>query len=463
MDTLSSLSSKIAAAEIAQKKWRTTFLDERIKLIMRVHAAIAKQKEKFVKILIDEIYKPRVYAVDEVERTIDMIAAFCEASRNLAGEVRESGEKTAIVKRQPLGTVLCISPFNYPLNESIAKIVPAILMGNSVIFKPSSVGGGVGKLIAKIFSDAEFPEGVFSLIEILSNTIKYYPILTNTNKNKFEAQIDMIDYVVSHPLIDAINFTGSTKTAEHITKIAGIKKLVMGLSGKDASIVFNDADTKLAASEIVSGAFSYSGQRCTGIKRVLVQNGVYDELIKNLKFQISNSLIAGDLNDEKTNFGPVISQEHANFVNELLSDAENLGAKISRFQIPNSKFSQNKWGSRYILPTIIEEVIPSMRIAWEEPFGPILPIMRFSEAPEAVRLCNQSSFGLQNSIFTTNIHTAFEVAESLECGVIQINGKDARGPDNFPFLGVKKSGLGVVGGISYLLHEMSAIKSIVIN
>lgn len=516
MDTLASLSEKITAAELAQKAWARVSLNDRIKLVMRTEELIHAKKNEFVELLIKTILKPKIYAVDEVDRTLDMIIAFCEAARNLKHEVLESGgylgfknNKTAIVGRQPLGTVLCISPFNYPLNESMNKIIPALLMGNAVLFKPASVGFEVGELIEKCFQEAKFPDDIFNLINIKSSNQSQFsdfsfqfsdksssvvsqsvqketdkPTTDKPNSDNRQPKTEnreLLDFVVGHPLIDCINFTGSTATAEHITRLCGIKKLIFGLSGKDASLVCSDADLALASREIVAGAFSYSGQRCTGIKKVLVAEKIYDEFIKNLKSEISNSLIAGDLHDEKTNFGPVISVKQAEYIQELIADAINLGAKVVPLQTtnlprrpPRPDFGETgvkagyrlltkQWGSQFVLPTIIENVEDNMRLAWEEPFGPILPVIKFKNIDDAIKICNKSSFGLQNSVFTRDINQAFKVASELVCGVVNINGKDARGPDNFPFLGVKKSGLGVVGGIKYLLEEMSALKSLVIN
>ncbi len=487
MDSLATLSEKITSARLTQKKWREVSLNERINFINKFNDAVGRHQGEFISLLIAKIFKPCTYAVDEVERTVDMTTAYCEEARNVEGEVRESGgyrgfenNKIAVIKRQPLGTVLCISPFNYPLNEAVAKIVPALLMGNAVLFKPASVGFAVGELIAECMKEAGLPEGIFSLLSVFgsqfsdksssvfsksvleTDKLKTGKLGSENRKQRTDNRDSLLDYIVSHPLVDCINFTGSTEVAEHISHICGIKKLVFGLSGKDASIVLKDADLELAAKEIVSGAFSYSGQRCTGIKRVLVQEDIHHELIKKLELRIKN-LEVGDLSEEKTTFGPVISVKQAKFIEELIGDAENLGAKINELRIKNYELGIKRWEKQFVMPTLVDNVTMDMRIAWEEPFGPVLPVMTFKTVEDAIKMTNQSSFGLQNSVFTTNIDRAFEVATCLECGVVQINGKDARGPDNFPFLGVKKSGLGIVGGIKYLLLEMSTIKSIVIN
>jgi glyceraldehyde-3-phosphate dehydrogenase (NADP+) len=503
-DTMATLSEKITNAKLAQKKWKRISLNEKIEFINKFNEIFLSKKSEFVELLISEIFKPKTVAEDEVVRTFDMTNAFCEEARGMRGEIRESGgypgyknNKIAMVGRQPLGTVLCISPFNYPINESLAKIIPALLMGNAVLFKPASCVLEIGELIEKCFREAEFQDGIFNLLVIPAKA----GILNNNNNGlqdprlrgddrmergdervgsgndrekegnnfisngimKQWSNVSLIDFVVSHPLVDAINFTGSTETAEHIASICGIKKLTMGLSGKDASIVLSDCDLDHTVSEIVSGAFSYSGQRCTGVKKVLVQDGILEEFVKKLKLKMEMTLISGKLTDEKTNFGPVLLEKHADFIDELILDAKEMGAKVEEIKIMGAEFGKKEWGRRFILPMIVTVVPREMRIDWEEPFAPILPIVSFKSVEEAIKMVNQSAYGLQNSVFTLNINLALKIADELESGVVNINGKDARGPDNFPFLGIKKSGIGVVGGISYLLQEMSTIKSVVIN
>lgn len=423
----------------AQKMWAKLPLYQRVDLILEVADLLKKNSDFFKDLLVSEIGKPLKEAKDEVERTVDLIKYYAEEGRRITGEYLESdafpntpNNKKAIIKRVPLGVILAIPPFNYPINETAPKIVSALVTGNAVILKPPTQGAITNLHFAALFNN--LPKGVLNVL---------------TGKG---SQIG--DLLVSNELISAINFTGSYETAKKITQKAGVKKLIFGLSGKDASFVLEEADLDLAASEIASGGFGYGGQRCTGIKRVFVVEEKSAEFIEKLIAAVSKKYILGDPRDEKTTLGPVISNETANYIEELITDAKNQGASV---------VMGGKRDGRYIEATILDNVTTKMRISWEEPFGPVLPIIHVKDHNEAIEIANQSEYGLQSSIFTKDIDLAFKIAEELEVGTVQINGKDARGPDHFPFLGIKHSGLGMVQGAKYLLSEMTRIKTLVLN
>ena len=226
----------------------------------------------------------------------------------------------------------------------------------------------------------------------------------------------------------------------------------MELGGKDAAIVLKDADLDLAAKNIVAGAYSYSGQRCTAIKRVLVVNEVADKLVEKIKMEIKNLKVGNPL-ELDADVVPLIDTKSADFVEGLINDAINLGG--------NLVVGGNREGN-LIYPTLIDNVTKEMRIAWEEPFGPVLPIIRVNNVEEAIEIANRSEYGLQSSVFTENINDAFYVADKLEVGTVQVNNKTERGPDHFPFLGVKSSGVGVQG-IKYSIEAMTRLKATIIN
>ena len=228
--------------------------------------------------------------------------------------------------------------------------------------------------------------------------------------------------------------------------------LLMELGGKDAAIVLKDADLDLAAKNIVAGAYSYSGQRCTAIKRVLVVNEVADKLVEKIKMEIKNLKVGNPL-ELDADVVPLIDTKSADFVEGLINDAINLGG--------NLVVGGNREGN-LIYPTLIDNVTKEMRIAWEEPFGPVLPIIRVNNVEEAIEIANRSEYGLQSSVFTENINDAFYVADKLEVGTVQVNNKTERGPDHFPFLGVKSSGVGVQG-IKYSIEAMTRLKATIIN
>jgi len=342
-----------------------------------------------------------------------------------------SKNKLAVVRREPVGVVLAIAPFNYPVNLSGSKIAPALIAGNVVMFKPPTQGSISGLLLAKAFDEAGIPAGVFNTITGRGSEIG--------------------DYIIEHKEVNFINFTGSTPIGERIGRLAGMRPIMLELGGKDAAIVLEDADLEHAAKQIVGGAFSYSGQRCTAIKRVLVVESVADKLAELLQAEVAK-LTVGDPFDN-ADITPVIDDASADFIWGLIQDAQEKGAKA---------LSPIKREGNLIWPGLFDHVTRDMKLAWEEPFGPVLPIIRVADADEAVAIANESEFGLQSSVFTNDFKKAFEIAEKLEVGTVHINNKTQRGPDNFPFLGVKGSGAGVQG-IKYSIEAMTNVKSIVFD
>jgi glyceraldehyde-3-phosphate dehydrogenase (NADP+) len=230
-----------------------------------------------------------------------------------------------------------------------------------------------------------------------------------------------------------------------------MKPLLLELGGKDAAIVLDDADLNLTVNSIVSGAFSFSGQRCTAVKRVLPMPGIVDKLIDQVTEETSK-LSVGDPAKNNT-IGPLISSKQCDYVQGLIDDALNKGATLR---------CGNKREGNIIWPTVLDHVTTDMKIAWEEPFGPVLPFIRIHSAEEAIQITNKSEYGLQAMIFTENIDLAFNIAQELDVGTVQINGKSERGPDHFPFLGTKSSGMGTQG-IKYAIESMSRPKVFVMN
>ena len=426
-------------AKIAQKKWRETSIDERANLLYKAAEILEKNVGVFVESMIHEIGKDRKSCKSEVLRTADFIRYTADTVRTMSSEClvgdgfySGSPKKTGIIKRQPLGVVLAISPFNYPINLAASKIAPAIAIGNTVVLKPSTQGSICGLHLVRVFEEAGVPQGV---------------IQTVTGKGS-----EIGDYIVAHKNIDFINFTGSTDIGKRITSKCGMIPVILELGGKDAGIVLEDADLDHTASQIISGAFSYSGQRCTAIKRVLVMEEVHDILVDKLLDKIKNVTVGNPLND---NFDvvPLINEKSADFVMGLINDAKEKGATI---------LYGDKREGNLIYPTLIKDVTLDMNVAWEEPFGPVLPIIKVKSYEEAIEIANKSEYGLQSSIFTKDINKALNIADKLEVGTVQINNKTERGPDSFPFLGVKASGIGVQG-VKYSIEAMSRPKVTVLN
>lgn len=426
------------AANKSQKMWKETAYKERAILLHRVADYIRHHAEEWSIILSREIAKNIDSAKDEWLRTAELIDYTAEEGVRLEGELLEGGSfdstakhKMALVMQEPLGTVLAIAPFNYPVNLSASKIAPALIGGNTVVFKAPTQGAISGTLLIEAFDKAGFPKGVINLITGQGQQIG--------------------DYLVQHPQVDFINFTGSTKIGQHISQISGMKPLLLELGGKDAALVLEDADLKQAAKDIVSGAFSYSGQRCTAIKRVIVMKEVEQEFIHLLTTEI-NKLTVGT-SDSNAIITPLINIKSADNVVQMINEAIQQGA------IAHQPIIQK---DNLVYPVLLSNVNKDMRVAIEEPFGPVLPILTVDSYEEAIQLINESQYGLQAAIFTKNYPRAFTISKMLEVGTIHINNKTQRGTDNFPFLGVKHSGLGVQG-VKYAIKASMRPKSVVFD
>ncbi|VKT82716.1 NADP-dependent glyceraldehyde-3-phosphate dehydrogenase [Streptococcus pneumoniae] len=426
------------AARAALPAWRALSAIERAAYLHKTAAILERDKEEIGTILAKEVAKGIKAAIGEVVRTADLIRYAAEEGLRITGQAMEGGgfeaaskNKLAVVRREPVGIVLAIAPFNYPVNLSASKIAPALIAGNVVMFKPPTQGSISGLLLAKAFEEAGIPAGVFNTITGCGSEIG--------------------DYIIEHKEVNFINFTGSTPIGERIGRLAGMRPIMLELGGKDAALVLEDADLEHAAKQIVAGAFSYSGQRCTAIKRVIVLESVADKLATLLQEEVSK-LTVGDPFDN-ADITPVIDNASADFIWGLIEDAQE---KEAQALTPIKREGNLLW------PVLFDQVTKDMKVAWEEPFGPVLPIIRVASVEEAIAFANESEFGLQSSVFTNDFKKAFEIAEKLEVGTVHINNKTQRGPDNFPFLGVKGSGAGVQG-IKYSIEAMTNVKSIVFD
>lgn len=420
----------LATADKSFELWKETSLHERIKIFETAISNLRSDVEALSKLLHDEIGKTDTDAKSEIVRSIDFMELSVSAIKHMKGNVYRGDidpkysrlQKTGIYTRVPLGVVLAIAPFNYPINLSITKIAPALLTGNTVVLKPPSQGAATSLRFYKHFIEAGLPSGVLNIVSGSASEIG--DVLTTSEKVKL------------------IAFTGSTGVGDHIRKVSLGVPLLLELGGKDIGIVTEHADLKIASDQILKGAFSYSGQRCTAQKLVLVHQSRNEELV-NLLTEGARSI---ELN-------PMIDEESASYVTELYKDAVERGCNV------NLELSQN---GNQLTPGVISGVTANMRIFKEEQFGPLLPVTSYTSDEDAVVLANSSRYGLQASIYSTHINQAFWMADKLNVGTVQINGKPDRGPDNFPFGGVKDSGQ-LMQGTLETMELMTRGKLVVIN
>ena len=439
--TTTEIDGVMAASKTGQAAWEEAPLNQRVKIMHLAADWIRHFEEYMTTLLAKEIGKTTDEAKSEIKRTADLIDYYADEAQSIRGETLDSDNfpgfdkgRLAMIERVAYGTVLAIAPFNYPVNLSASKLAPALLMGNSVVFKPPTQGGISALHLTQMFLKAGVPEGVLTCVTGSGGEIG--------------------DYLSSHPGIDMITFTGSSDTGEAIAKKAGMKPLVFECGGNNPALVLPDADVSLTAREIIKGSFSYAGQRCTAIKYVLATQSVIDTLLPVIQKQMGELVHMGDPRSPETKLvGPVVSEDAAKEIEKYIQEAVVNGAVV---------VTGGKRVNSFIEPTILGNVKSNWTICTCEVFGPILSLIPISSVDEAIKIINISRFGLQACIFSKDEGSALVVAQKLNVGTVQINGSPQRGPDHFPFLGVKKSGLGVQG-VRYSLEEMSRLHPIVIN
>ncbi len=376
-------------------------------------------------------------AAGEINATMHRLSLTFEEARKIFGDyipgdwAEENIGKYALIIREPVGLVLAISPFNYPLFITYTKVIPALLAGNSVIVKPPSIDPIPPILMAKIMEEAGLPSGAVSII---------------TGKGALGS------YMAESPVVDVVTFTGSTEVGKNLTKISGIKKIHLELGGKGVAIVLSDADLPAAASKTLAGSLKNAGQRCDAISRVLVQRDVYQKFCGLLAEGIKTWTV-GDPRDRNSKIGPLIDRGAVEHVLGLIADAVDKGAQV----VYGGKSNGN-----YMEPTLILDVPLDARIMWEETFGPVVPVHQFDTLDESIEIANRSEYGLDSAVFTRDLNSAWKVAKRLEVGEVTVNNFPAHGVGFFPFGGVKESGLGREG-IGYSIDEFTNMKTIVFD
>lgn len=402
-----------------------------------IHEELSKNSKSLAKLITIDCGKPIKDSIEEVNRSIQTILLGAEESKRIYGETIPmdacaGGENViGFTMRLPLGVVAAITPFNYPLNLAIHKVAPAIAAKNSVILKPSMKAPLTALKMAEIM-DFYLPDGALNAVTGHGRTIG--------------------DEIVTSPVVNKISFTGSVEIGEHISKQAGMKKLTLELGGNDPLIVLEDADIDKAVEAAVRGSYLNAGQVCIGVKRVILDDKIADEFIQKF-VNNTKKLVTGDPMDPETDVGPLINKGAAIEVENRVNEAVNDGAELL--------CGGKREGTLY-LPTILDNVDSKMKIVQYETFGPISPIIRINGIDEAVKVANNTKYGLQAGIFTNNINNAMKAVKEIESGGVIVNKPSTYRMDNMPFGGCKMSGLGKEG-IKYAIEDMTKTKIVVIN
>ncbi|AND40328.1 aldehyde dehydrogenase family protein [Cytobacillus oceanisediminis] len=413
----------VAAAKTAQKSWRLVPAPERAEILYHVAFLLKERKEALAQILTSEMGKVIDEGRGEVQEAIDMAYYMAGEGRRMFGDTvpSELRNKFAMSVRVPVGVAGLITPWNFPIAIASWKSLPALVTGNALVWKPATETPILAAEFVKIYEEAGLPKGLINLVHGSGSVVG--------------------NAMVEHPDIDLISFTGSNEVGRDINGKAGalLKRTSLEMGGKNAITVLEDADLDLAVEGILWGAFGTSGQRCTATSRVLVHNDVKEKLEGKLLDRIGELKLGNGL-DETVKVGPVINRSSLERIDEYVKIGQEEGAKL----LAGGKIADDedlKEGN-YYLPTIFTDVMPNMRIAMEEIFGPVVSIIPIQSMEEAIEINNMVEFGLSSAIYTQNVNQAFEAMRDLDTGIVYVNAGTTGAEIHLPFGGTKGTGNG---------------------
>ncbi len=439
--TIQDVERAIAAAQKGKEAMRKLTARERYDVLVHIASSIEARTYELGKLLAEENGKPITQTRAEVAVTANIFRGFAEESKRIFGRVmpvdavRGHERHFAITIRQPLGVVAAIVPFNYPVELWGHKAAAALAAGNAVISKPPSACPLTLIRIAEIMEQAGLPARAHQLITGPGAVIG--------------------DTLARSPGIQLITVTGSTAVGIRIAQLAAenLKKVHMELGGNDAMIILADADLEKAAEAVVLGRLARgNGQICCAVKRIYVEAPVYEEFARRLT-EKARALKVGDQLEEDTDVGPLINEQAAIEIEAAVNEAVKGGATLAAGGHRRQAFME---------PTVLTDVPAQLPTFQEEVFGPVAPLMRFDSIEEAIRLANDSPYGLQSAVFTRDINKAFDIAYKLQAGGVIVNWSSALRVETLPFGGIKMSGHGREG-VHDTLEEMTDQKTIIVH
>ncbi len=420
--TAADVAMAIRAAEMAFPGWRATPAPKRGELLYRFAQVMAEHKERLARAMTREMGKVLAEARGDVQEGIDIAYLMAGEGRRMFGDTvpSELPDKWAMSIRQPLGVAGIITPWNFPMAIPCWKMMPALVTGNTVVFKPASDTPHCATLLVELLDEAGFPPGVVNLVTGSGGEVG--------------------DGIVASPDVAVISFTGSSSTGKAIAEKAGrrLKRVSLELGGKNAVVVLRDADLDLAVEGILWSAFGTTGQRCTACSRVIVERPVADELVARLETR-AKALRLGSGLDQTVDVGPLINagalDKVGGYIDIGRGEAELVtgGAAVMDGDLAHGHFFQ---------PTIFHGVKPMDRIAQEEIFGPVLSVVPVPDYQAAVTAVNQVRYGLSSSIFTRDVNVAFRAMRDFETGIVYVNAGTIGAETHLPFGGWKETGNG---------------------
>jgi aldehyde dehydrogenase (NAD+) len=412
----------VKAAEMALPAWKATPAPKRGEILYRFGALMAEHKERLSRAMTREMGKVLAEARGDVQEGIDIAFLMAGEGRRMFGDTTPSElpDKWAMSIRQPIGIAGIITPWNFPIAIPCWKMMPALVTGNTVVFKPASDTPHCATLLVELMAEAGFPPGTVNLV-------------TGSGK-------DVGDAIVESPDVHVISFTGHSSTGKRIAERAArrLKRVSLELGGKNAVIVMRDADLELATEGIVWSAFGTTGQRCTACSRVIVERSVVDKLLERLEAR-ARKLVLGPGLDESTDVGPLINPPAMDKVEEYIGVGREEGELVTGGARATDGALEH---GNFFEPTIFGGIKPMDRIGQEEIFGPVLSVIPVDDYAAAMTAANQTRYGLSASIFTQDVNLAFRAMRDFETGIVYVNAGTTGAETHLPFGGWKETGNG---------------------
>ncbi|QNH00729.1 aldehyde dehydrogenase family protein [Pseudomonas sediminis] len=410
----------LAKAELAQQSWKQTPLRERIAIGRRAIEIFAAREAQLAEELCWMMGRPIRYAAGEIRGFVERASHMADIAEGSLADIRlpEKTGFTRFIRREPLGLVLIIAPWNYPYLTAINAVMPALLAGNVVLLKHSAQTPLCAERMVEAFAEAGLPEGVFQYLHL--------------NHGETES-------LIRSPSIDHVAFTGSVPGGAMVERAAAGRFISVGLElgGKDPAYVRADADLQHAVETAIDGAFFNSGQSCCGIERIYVHALLFDEFVERAVALVRQYKL-GRSDDPQTTLGPLVRSDAADFVRAQIAEAVAQGAKA---HIDPAEFPLDAPGTPYLAPQVLTNVNHEMRVMTEESFGPVVGIQKVASDEEALVLMNDSEFGLTAAIFSRDVDAAMALADRVEAGTVFLNRCDYLDP-GLAWTGVKHSGRG---------------------